>query len=54
MLIGSFNHSIDEKGRMIFPVKFRDEMGESMLVTRWRDGCLAVFTQDEFMKMYTK
>ncbi len=54
MLIGSYTHSIDEKGRMIFPLKFREEMGPVMLVTRWRDGCLAVFTQDEFMKMYAR
>ncbi len=54
MLIGSFTHSIDEKGRMIFPLKFREEMTSPMLVTRWRDGCLAVFTQAEFMKIYEK
>lgn len=54
MLIGSYVHSIDDKGRLIFPLKFREEMGPVMLVTRWRDGCLAVFTQEEFMKMYAR
>ena len=54
MLVGSYEHSVDPKGRMIFPAKFRDEMGEAFYVVRWRDGCLAAFSKEEFLGVLTK
>ena len=48
MLMGEYNYAIDAKGRLNFPAKFRDEMGESFVVTRWLDGCLVAFPQGEF------
>ena len=32
MLLGEFNHSIDEKGRLIIPAKLRDDLGESFVI----------------------
>lgn len=48
MLMGEYNYAIDAKGRLNFPAKFRDEMGESFVVTRWLDQCLVAFPLKEF------
>ena len=44
MLIGEYNHNLDEKGRLIIPSKFREEMGEKIILTRGLDGCLFVYS----------
>jgi len=54
MLLGTYYHNIDEKGRMIFPAKFREELGLSFVITQWLDGCLAVFSQEEFSRISSK
>lgn len=54
MLTGEYFHSIDAKGRMNFPSKLRDELGEQFYVTSWFDDCLAVFSKDEFEKICEK
>lgn len=51
MLIGEYFHGIDPKGRVIFPAKFREEMGEGLIITQNPDYCLAVYTQAEWMKI---
>jgi MraZ protein len=43
---GEYSHSIDAKGRLIIPSKFRDLLGEQFVVTKGFDGCLFVFDQD--------
>ncbi len=43
---GEYSHSIDAKGRLIIPAKFRDLLGEQFVVTKGFDGCLFVFDQD--------
>ena len=48
MLVGEYNYAIDAKGRLNFPARFREEMGERFVVTRWLDGCLVAFSQSEF------
>ncbi len=48
MLIGEYIHSIDEKNRLSFPVKFRKAMGKTVVVTPGLDQCLFVFTLSEW------
>jgi MraZ protein len=49
MFLGKYSHTIDSKGRLIIPAKFRDEIGASKLVvTPWWEGDLTVFTTDGF------
>mgnify|MGYP001308172367 CR=1 FL=1 len=48
MFLGEYHHSIDEKGRMIIPAKFRESLGSSFIVTRGLDGCLFVYPRDEW------
>lgn len=43
MFKGEYNHTIDPKGRLIVPVKLRDELGENFVVTKGLDGCLWMF-----------
>ena len=43
MFSGEYNHSIDEKGRLIIPSKFRFELGEKFILTRGLDGCICIY-----------
>ena len=54
MLIGEYHHNIDEKGRLIIPSKFREEIGNSFVVTRGLDGCLFVYSLVEWEKIVAK
>ena len=54
MLIGEYHHSIDEKGRLIIPSKFREEIGTSFVVTRGLDGCLFVYSLVEWERIVAK
>lgn len=51
MLMGRYDYSIDAKGRLNFPARFRQEMGETFVVTRWLDDCLVAFPQSEFERV---
>ena len=51
MLIGEYHHNIDEKGRLIIPAKFREEVGSSFVVTKGLDGCLFVYSLYEWEKI---
>ncbi|UHA75812.1 division/cell wall cluster transcriptional repressor MraZ [Paenibacillus sp. 481] len=48
MFMGEFQHSIDDKGRLIVPVKFRDSLGSIFVLTRGLDQCLFVYPMDEW------
>ncbi|WP_059052172.1 division/cell wall cluster transcriptional repressor MraZ [Paenibacillus senegalimassiliensis] len=48
MFMGEFQHSIDDKGRIIIPAKFRDLLGSSFVVTRGLDQCLFVYPSQEW------
>jgi len=48
MFIGEYNHTIDSKGRVIVPAKFRERLGEEFVVTKGLDGCLFVYPMDEW------
>ena len=54
MLIGEYHHNIDEKGRLIIPSKFREEIGASFVVTRGLDGCLFVYSLVEWEHIVAK
>ena len=43
MFIGEYHHTIDDKGRIIIPAKFRDELGSNFVVTRGIESCLFVY-----------
>jgi len=54
MLIGEFHHNIDDKGRLIVPSKFRNELGEKFIITRGLDKCIFVYSLGEWNKIVDK
>ena len=49
MFMGEYNHTIDAKGRIIIPSKFREALGDNFVVTLGLDGCLFVYPNEEWM-----
>lgn len=54
MFMGEYNHTVDEKGRLIIPVKFRDELGSEFVVTKGLDGCLFAYDLTEWRVLEEK
>lgn len=52
--MGEFHHNIDEKSRMIIPSKFREELGDRVVVTRGLEDCLFVYSEKEWSQIVTK
>lgn len=48
MFIGEFQHTLDTKGRLIIPSKFREELGYEFVMTKGLDGCLFVYPKSEW------
>lgn len=54
MFMGEYSHSIDAKGRLIMPAKYREQLGSEFVVTKGLDGCLFVYPQEEWQSIETK
>ncbi|MFY9217055.1 MAG: division/cell wall cluster transcriptional repressor MraZ, partial [Tepidanaerobacteraceae bacterium] len=54
MFIGQFQHSLDQKGRLIIPSKFREDLGQSFVLTKGLDGCLFVYPRGEWAVLEQK
>ena len=54
MLMGEYHHNIDDKGRLVIPTKYREEMGESFVITRGLEKCLYAYSQTEWNKLVAK
>jgi len=54
MFIGEYNHTIDAKGRLIVPSKFRESLGEEFVATKGLDGCLFVYPMEEWNEFTEK
>lgn len=54
VFLGTFSPKLDEKGRVILPAKFREELGEGLVVTRGQERCLYVFSEVEFEEMHDR
>lgn len=54
MFMGEYNHSIDQKGRLIVPSKFREQLGNEFVVTKGLDGCLFVYSNEEWQRIEEK
>ena len=46
MLLGTYSHSLDAKGRLIVPAKLRESLGDSFVITKSLDHCLAIYPSD--------
>lgn len=54
MFLGEYQHTLDSKGRLIVPAKFREGLGETFIVTRGLDHCLFVYPMDEWKSLEEK
>ena len=48
MFMGEYNHTIDQKGRLIIPSRLREGLGDKFVVTKGLDGCLLVYDNTEW------
>lgn len=54
MFMGQYNHTIDTKGRVIIPSKFRDKLGGTFVVTKGLDECLYGYSQEDWDELAQK
>ncbi len=54
MLTGQYSHNLDPKGRISFPARLREELGERFMVTRGLDNCLFVYSMEEWELLAAK
>ena len=54
MFMGEYQHTIDTKGRLIIPHKFRDALGEKFVATKGLDNCLFVYPMEEWQQFEQK
>jgi|SRR5690606_34306478 MraZ protein len=54
MFMGEYQHSVDAKGRLIIPSKFREGLGSSFVITRGLDNCIFGYPMDEWRKLEEK
>jgi MraZ protein len=54
MLLGTHTPKLDDKGRVILPAKFRDDLGGGIVVTRGQERCLYVFSTAEFERIHER
>ncbi len=51
MFLGEDEHSLDGKGRVIIPVRHREELGENPVMAKGLDGCLSIYPQETFLEV---
>lgn len=51
MLIGEFKNQVGEKNRVAFPKKFREELGEKLIITQGYEGCLVIVSPSQWQTM---
>jgi MraZ protein len=54
MFTGEYRHSVDDKGRIAVPAKFRAQLASGAVVSRWLDACLAIHTRDGWDQLAAK
>ncbi|MCW4459397.1 division/cell wall cluster transcriptional repressor MraZ [Microbacterium sp. MPKO10] len=54
MFLGTYSPKLDDKGRIILPAKFRDELAGGVVMTRGQENCIYVFSTREFEDMHEK
>ncbi len=51
MLLGEYDHTLDDKNRLTLPARFRQAFAEGIVVTRGMDGCLFAYTREAWESM---
>ncbi len=51
MLLGEYEHTIDDKNRLTLPARFREQLAGGVVVTRGMDGCLYAYPRDDWSEL---
>ena len=51
MLLGEYDHTLDDKNRLTLPARFRPAFGDGIVVTRGMDGCLFAYTRADWDRL---
>ena len=54
MLLGEYEHTIDDKNRLTLPARFRDAMSDGVVVTRGMDGCLYAYPRGDWQELQSR
>jgi len=52
MLLGEFEHTVDDKNRLTLPARFRDAMSDGVVITRGMDGCLYAYPRADWLERF--
>ena len=52
MLLGEYEHTVDDKNRLTLPAKFREALAGGVVVTRGMDGCLFAYSRDDWLERF--
>ncbi len=54
MLLGEFHHNIDDKGRLVIPTKYREELGSNFIITKGIEKCLYIYPSSKWEKIVSQ
>ena len=54
MLVGTYDHRVDSKGRMVLPARFREELGSGVVATVGIDRCVVLYALPEWERLLNK
>lgn len=54
MFLGEYQHALDDKGRVVLPRKFRDELEKGCVITKGQEHCIYVFTMERWKEEMAK
>ena len=54
MLMGTYSHALDEKGRVCVPARFREDLGTQLVITKNPDRCLGLYSREEWKRLTDK
>ncbi len=54
MLLGQFDYNVDAKGRVFVPSKFKDALGETFVLAKSMDPCIAIYSMETWEKYVDK
>lgn len=54
MLLGEYKHTIDAKGRLFVPARYREELGQTFVIAKYQDKCIAVYSHAVWDKFVEK
>jgi MraZ protein len=51
MLLGEYEHTLDDKNRVTLPAKFREVFADGIVLARWMEGCVAAYPRDQWEEL---